>query len=84
MLEKKKVKYQSKKLFNTKYLIPTVLPSIKCFLAVFLRVNIFDHYIINNQHLLHEVLTVKDDKDQHFTYRLSKVGLHANIPQYNK
>ena len=33
--------------------------------------------------MLHEVLTVKDDKDQHFTYRLSKVGLHANIPQYN-
>ena len=33
--------------------------------------------------MLHEVLTVKDDTDQHFTYRLSKVGLHANIPQYN-
>ena len=33
--------------------------------------------------MLHEVLTVKDDKDQHFTYRRSKVGLHANIPQYS-
>ena len=33
--------------------------------------------------LLHEVLTVKEDKDEHFTYRRSKVGLHANIPQYN-
>ena len=26
-------------------------------------------------HMLHEVLTVKDDKDQHFNYRQPKVGL---------
>ena len=32
--------------------------------------------------LLHEILTVKDDKNQHFIYRRSKNGPHANIPQY--
>ena len=44
-------------------------------LVVFLKVNIFNQYLINNHCLLHEVLTAKDDKDQHFNYRRPKVGL---------
>ena len=52
---------------------------------IFSRVSQGEHFlsVINNHRLLHEVLTVKDDKDEHFTYGRSKVGLNANIPQYN-
>ena len=50
----KKVKYQSKNLIlNIKY--PTFyLVYITCFLAMFLKMNIFNQYMINNHRLLHE------------------------------
>ena len=42
-----------------------------CLLAVFLVEKKFqenNHYIINNHHIQHEILTLKNDDDQNFNY----------------
>ena len=44
---------------------------------LFSCISLGEHFksVIDNHHLLHKILTVKDDKDQHFNYRQPKVGL---------